>query len=143
MDCSLLLSVKLSLLIFSFIFSISSLLLFSIYILLAFFVILYLALSPLWVTKIDNHWERKSIQKQFKKTSKEVKGDNYCQCKVRKPITIWGAIEKKTILLLQWKIYNLIVCTKKGILYFWITNNIFVLPTRLSQIRLHSVNLNS
>ena len=46
---------------------------------------------------------------------KEIKGDNFCYCKVGRAITLWGAIEKYSIYLSQdWKIA------------FWINTNYFV-----------------
>ena len=44
--------------------------------------------------------------KLIKNLSKEIKSDKFCYRKVGRAITKWGAIEKSSILLLQyWKIY--------------------------------------
>ena len=46
-----------------------------------------------------------NLQNSYKNWSKEIKSDNFCNRKVGRAITKWGAIEKNAILLSQyWKI---------------------------------------
>ena len=39
-----------------------------------------------------------NLQNLYKNLSKEIKSDNFCYCKVGRPMTKWGAIEKSPIL---------------------------------------------